>query len=152
MIPPSDFLLQLTHFLREKLHGTATLGADHVVMAAAIVLVFVTSDAIVKRDFAGKSAFCQQLQGPVNGCISNAGVFFLDKPVQFIGGQMIASFEKRTQDGIALCGLLEAYIFQVPVQDVLGLANHLARDRGLIVDAFLQRLRHAASQNTIQPT
>jgi len=40
----------------------------------------------------------------------------------------------------------------VPVQDVLGLAHHLARDRGLIVNAFLQRLRHAASQNTILPT
>lgn len=122
------------------------------VMAAAIVLVFVTRDAIVERHFAGETAFGQKLQGAINRRISDAGIFLLDKPVQLVGGQMVASFEKGAQDRIALRGLLEANIFQVPMKDVLGLANHLTRDRRLIVDALLQRLRHAASQNTILPT
>src|SRR5579871_6673293 len=52
MVFTADFLLELPDFLREKLHRTAALGANHVVMAAAIVLVLVTGDAVMERDLA----------------------------------------------------------------------------------------------------
>ena len=53
----TDFLLQAADFGRKELHRAATLGADHVVVAAAVVLVFVAGNAIVEGDFAGQSAF-----------------------------------------------------------------------------------------------
>ena len=51
MLAP-DLLLDLSHLLREKLYRSAAFGADHVVMAAAVVLVLVARDAIVKGHLA----------------------------------------------------------------------------------------------------
>ena len=51
---------------------------------------------------------------------------------------MVAGFKKRTQDSVALRRLLEADIFQVPMQNSLRFPHHLPGDGGLIVDAFLQ--------------
>jgi hypothetical protein len=51
---------------------------------------------------------------------------------------MVAGFEESTQDGVALGCLFESYAFQVPVQDLLGFADHLAGDGGLIINALLQ--------------
>src|SRR6185437_4201011 len=57
MMFAADFLLQAVHFRGEKLDGSAAIGAHHVVMTAAIVLVFVAGNPIVEGDFAGQSAF-----------------------------------------------------------------------------------------------
>jgi hypothetical protein len=51
----SDFLLQLLHLAGKKLHRTAALGADHVVMAAPVVLMLIPGDPIVESDLAGQS-------------------------------------------------------------------------------------------------
>jgi hypothetical protein len=88
----SDFVLDRSDFLREKFHGSATLGTDHVVMTAAIVLVFVTCNAVVKSNFAGETAARQQLQGPVYGGEADPRVGFLDQSVQFVDRKMLASF------------------------------------------------------------
>lgn len=61
VILESDFLLEAAYFLGEKLNRVAALRANHVVMAAAVVLMLVARDAVVERDFAGQSAFSQQL-------------------------------------------------------------------------------------------
>ena len=55
----ADFLLQVIDFLRKEFYRTAAPGADHVVVAAAIVLVLVAGDAVVKGNFAGEAAFRQ---------------------------------------------------------------------------------------------
>lgn len=138
-MPAADFLFQLLHFAREEFDGSSAFGTDHVVMAAAVVLVFVAGDAVVEGDFAGQSALGEQFQSPVDRSVANDGVFFLHQPMQFVGGEMIASFEEGTQDGIPLRGLLEADFLEVPVEDLLGLPDHLARNGRLIVDAILER-------------
>ena len=107
-------------------------------MAAAVVLVLVAGNAVVEGDFAGQAAFGEELQSAIDGGVADAGVFFLDKSVQFVGGEMVAGFEERVQDGVALGGLLEADALQVLVQDFLGFADHLAGDGGLIIDALPQ--------------
>ena len=126
------------------------LGADHVVMAAAVVLVLVAGDAVVKGDFAGQAALGQQLQRAVDGGVADAGVFFLHQAVKFVGGKMVAGFEEGAQDGVALRRLLQADALQMPVKDLLGFADHLAGDGGLIIDALLQHGAWNSSQNIIR--
>jgi hypothetical protein len=53
----ADLLLQLADFRGKKFDRTAALRADHVVVAAAVVLMLVAGDAVVEGDFAGQAAF-----------------------------------------------------------------------------------------------
>jgi hypothetical protein len=133
-----NFLFQMAHFLGEKLHRTAALGANHVVMAAPVVLVLIAGDAVMECDFAGQSALGQQFQRSVDSGVSNAFVFFLNQPMEFIGRKMIARLQKCPQDRVALRCLLQAHALQMPMQNILSLSHHLARNRGLIIDAILQ--------------
>jgi len=107
-------------------------------MAAAVVLMFVTGDAVVEGDLAGQSALGQQLESAVDGGVADAGIFFLNEAVKFVGREMVARFEKRAQDGVALRRLFEADALEVLVENLLGLAHHLTRDGGLVVDSLLQ--------------
>ena len=134
----SDFLLKLSDFLREKLNRTAATGTDHVMMAAAVVLVLVAGDPVMKCNFTGQAAFGQQLERAVNGGVADAGIFLLDQAMEFVGGKMVAGFQKGAQDGVPLGRLLQSHALEMAVQDILCLANHLAGESGLIIDAFLQ--------------
>ncbi len=51
---------------------------------------------------------------------------------------MLPRLQKGAEDGIALRRVFQAYTFEVTEQDRLRLADHLARDGGLIVNALLQ--------------
>src|SRR5271169_3809649 len=136
----SDFLLDLSDFLREKFNRSAALGTDHVVMTAAVVLVFVTRDAVVKSDLARQAATCQKLQRPVNGGETDARVGFLDQTMQFVDREMFTRFEESPQDGATLFGLFQADAFEMLQKNSFGFANVLPRDGFLIVDSFLQHV------------
>lgn len=137
----SDFLFQLIHFPGKEFHGTAALRANHMVMTAPVVLVFEAGNAIVEGDFAGESTLRQQLERAINRGVTNASIFLLHQAVQFISGEMVSGFQKRSQDRIALCRLLQADTLKMPVEDFLGFAHHLAGNRRLIIDALLQHER-----------
>jgi hypothetical protein len=137
MVLAADLLLDFSYLGREKFHRGAAFGAHHVVMAAAVVLVLEARNAVMKSDFTGQSTTGQQLQRPVDGGKSDACVFLLDQSVQFVGGEMLASFEKRAQDRVALPGLLQAYAAEMLQKNSLGFADALARDAGLIVNSLL---------------
>src|SRR5580698_4213979 len=107
-------------------------------VTAPVVLVLEAGNAVVEGDFAGQSALRQQLQRAIDGCKADARVFLLHQPVQFVGGKMIAGLEEGLQNGVTLCGLFEAYLFEVLMQDLLRFADHLTRDAGLVVNALLQ--------------
>ncbi len=117
------------------------------VMAAPVVLVLVTGNAVVERDFAGQSTLSQQLERAIDRCVADARVLFLHQAVQLVGGEVIAGFEKCAQDRVALASLLQADSLEMAVKYVLGLAHHLTRDRGLVVDTALRDalLEHEAS-------
>jgi len=137
MMPAPDLALNLPHLRREKLDRRTTFGAHHVVMAAAIVLVLVARDAVVESDLAGKTTACEKLECAINGREADARVFFLDQAVEFVGGEVFAGFDESPQDGVALLGLLEPNTPQMLQKDRFGLADALARDTGLVVDALL---------------
>jgi hypothetical protein len=146
LVSAPDLLLQLTHFLGEKFDRTAALRADHVMVAPPVVLMLVARNAIMERDFAGQSAFRQQLKRAIDGGETNAGVFFMHQAMQFVGRKMISGFEKRPQDGVTLRRLLEADPLEMAVQNILRLAHHLAGNRGLVINALLQ---HGRIENPI---
>ena len=56
-----NFLFHFSNLGRKKFHRCATLGANHMVMAPPIVLMFVAGDAVVKRHRAGQAAIRQEL-------------------------------------------------------------------------------------------
>src|SRR5579862_3971816 len=91
---PANFLLELARFLGKELHRAAAVSANHVVMAAAIVLVLIAGNAVVKGNFAGQAAFGEQLKSAVNGGVSDASIFFLHQAVKFVGREMVAGFEE----------------------------------------------------------
>src|SRR4051794_41822283 len=61
--------------------------------------------------------------------------------MEFVGGQVFASFEKCAENGVALRRVLQPDTLQVRMQNVFRLPHHLAGDAGLIVDSLLQH-RH----------
>src|ERR1700733_10398672 len=149
VILAADFLLKLADFLRKKFDRAAAIGADHMVMAAAVVLVFIAGNTVMEGDFAGQAALRQQFQRAVDGGVADAGIFFLHQAVQFVGGEMVAGFKKSMENGVALRRLLQANRLQMAMKNLLRLADHLAGDGGLIIDALLQ---HGVelSQDTIR--
>ena len=93
-MPAPNFLFQLFHFVGKEFDRSATFSADHMVMAPPVVLVLVTGDAVVKRNFAGEAAFGQQFESAVDGGVTDAGIFLLDEAMKFVGRQVVAGFEK----------------------------------------------------------
>jgi len=140
MVLASDLLFNFSDLFREKFDRRTALRAHHVVMVAAVVLMFITRDAIMKRNFAGQSATREQLQSPVDGGESDARVGALNQSMQFVDGEMLTGLEKSPQDGAALFRLLKADALEMAKKDFLGLADTLARDDGLIVNTFLQHV------------
>jgi len=107
-------------------------------MTAAVVLMLVAGDAVVKSDFAGQSAFGEQLQSAIDGSVADAGILLLNQAVELVGGKMVAGLKKGAENRVTLGSLLEANTLQVAMKNVLGLADHLAGQGRLIVDAFLK--------------
>jgi hypothetical protein len=107
-------------------------------VAAAIVLMFVTRDAIVKSNFAGQSTFGEQFQSTVHSGEADMGILLLHQPVQFVDGEMLAGFKEGAQNGIALRRVFQADTLEMLMQNLLRFTHHLWRDAGLVVDAFLQ--------------
>jgi hypothetical protein len=138
MVLASDFLLDLSDFLQEKLYRSAALGADHVVVTTPVVLVLITRDAVVKSDFARQAASSKHFQRPVNGAETDARVGSFDQAMQFVDREMFPGFKEGPQNRIALFRLLQSHAAQMLQQNSFGFADVLRRDGRLIVDSFLQ--------------
>jgi hypothetical protein len=155
VVGEANLLLEFVDFGRKELYRTPTFGTDHVMVAAAVVLMFVASDSIVKSDFAGQAAIDEQFQSTVDGSESDARIFFSDQAMKLVEGKMLAGFEEGAQNSIALRRVFQANAFEMAVQNILRLANHLARDTRLIIDPLLQHARefeaggHASSRTPI---
>ena len=80
----SDFLFQAIHLGREEFYRTATFGAYHVMMAAAIVLMLIARDSVMKRYFTGQAAFGQEFERAINSGKPDFGILFLYQTVQFV--------------------------------------------------------------------
>lgn len=141
MVLAADVFFQAIDFRREEFDGASAGGADHVVMATAVVLMLVARNAIVKGDFAGESALGKQLERAINRCDADAWITFAHELVKLFDREVLVSFEKGKKDGIALLGPFQADAFQVLLKTILRLAQPFLRNRDGIIDAFLQHFR-----------
>ena len=146
VILAANLLFQLAHLGREELDRNSAVGADHVVVAAAIELVFIAGNAIVKGDLTGQPAFRQQLECAVDRSKTNLGVLFARQTEELIGRKVIAGFQEGAQDGIALVRMFQTYPFKVFIENILGLAHGFARGRRMIVNPSLQHEASAGAQ------
>src|SRR3954469_25069588 len=96
----ADLLLQLVNLRREELDRAPTIGADHVVVAASVVLVLVTGDAVVEGDLACQSALGEQLESTVDGSKSDLRVFLFHQPMEFVRRHVVAGLKEGLQDGV----------------------------------------------------
>jgi len=60
--------------------------------------------------------------------------------VQFVDGEVLARFQKRSEYGTPLPRLLQSDTFQVLMKDSFRFTDVLPRDGQLIVDSLLQHL------------
>jgi hypothetical protein len=127
-MPASNFLFDLSNLLGKKFDRRAALGTYHVVMAAPVVLVFIARDAIMESNLARQTAAGEKFQRAIHGGESNSRIIFLDQPVQFIDGEVLARFEEGSEYGAALAGLLQSDTFQVLVEDSFRFADVFPRD------------------------
>lgn len=137
----ADLLFQAIDFRREEFHGSSARCADHVVMAAPIVLMLIASDAVVECDFAGQSALGEQFESAIDRSHADPGIALTHELVKLFDGEMFMSFEKSEEDSVALLGPFQADTFQMLLKTILGLPQPLLRDRDGIIDAFLQHFR-----------
>ena len=110
-------------------------------MAAAIVLMLVTRDAVVERDLAGESAFCQQLQRAIHRSKANARIAFAHELMKLFDGEVLVRFEECEEDGVTLLGPFQADAFEMLLKSILCFTQPFLRDRDWIINAFLQHLR-----------
>src|SRR2546422_10764776 len=88
----SDLLFKAVDFGRKKFHRTAAFRAHHVMVAAAVVLVLVAGEAIMKSDFAGPAALGQQLERAINRGKTDLGVLLLHQPGDVAASEVAAGF------------------------------------------------------------
>ena len=137
VVAAADVFFEFLDFVGKEFDRAAAISADHVVVAAAIVLVLVTRDAVVEGDFAGEVALGQQLQGAVDGGVTDPGIFLFNEAMELVRGEMLTGLQECLQDRVALGGVLQANTLEVLVQNTLRFADHLGRDGGLVVDALV---------------
>src|SRR5262245_29386069 len=143
----ADLFLQLAYLRREELHRGAAFGTDHVMMAAAVELVFVAGGAVRERNSARQPALGQKFERTVYRGEADLGVALFHQAKKLVGGKMVARVEKRAQDGIALLGVLQTHTAEMPVKNILGFAHGFARRRCVIVNSSLEH--GVASRNTV---
>lgn len=136
----ADLAFQVFQFGGKEFHRASALGTDHVVVSAAVVLMFVTRDAVMEGDFTGKAAFGEKLEGAIDGSETDLRVLLADHAVKLVGGKVVASVKEGAEDGVALASVLEAYLLQVLMKDGCSFAQHFARDCGLIINPFRQHV------------
>jgi len=72
---PGDFLLKLFYARVLEFDDLATAGADQVIVMLIQVTGFIACLAISEMTLLSDAALSKQLQGPVNGCITDPGIF-----------------------------------------------------------------------------
>jgi hypothetical protein len=134
----ANFLLQFTNLGGEELNRDSALRANHVVMIAAIELVFVARNTVVKSDLTSQSTFGQQLERAINSCETDLGIFFPGETEKFVGGEMVARLKERAENRVALIGMFQPNALQMFIENLLRLTHSFACRRRVIINAALQ--------------
>jgi hypothetical protein len=105
---PGDFLLKLFYARVLEFDDLPTADADQVIVMLIQVTGFIACLAISEMALLGDAAFSKQLQGPVNGGITDPGVFTAQAQVKFFGGEVGTDTQKLLENNFPLAGRLQA--------------------------------------------
>jgi hypothetical protein len=94
--------LELFDALIFEFDDRAAFRADEVVVMAVRGLVLVPRKPVLESSFVGQSRIGQQLQGAINGGVTDAGVVFFHPNVQFFGTQVLPGIDKDLQNIVTL--------------------------------------------------
>jgi len=143
----ADLLFNLCHFRREEFNRAAAFGANHVMMAAAVKLVFKAGGPIRKRHHAGQTAFGKQLERPIHSGKADLRVLFSHQAEEFVSRKMVARLQERAQNRISLVSVLQSNALQMAIENVLSFAHGFTRWWSMVVNPSLQHLHPGPSEN-----
>ena len=132
----SNLFLYLVDLRRIELHRAPALRANHMMMAATVVLMLVAGHAVLEGHLARQSALRQQLQRPVDRGEPDPRIVALHQMVQFLRREMATCLQKRAQDCVALSGVLQPDSFQVVTKTLLGLPYRFMRELRTVINVF----------------
>src|SRR4030067_2547849 len=114
-----DILLELFNLGVFKFDDGAALSADQVIMVSLSCVVFVSRKSVFKPALLGHSCSGQELERPVHGRITDAGIRFLHQAMQFFRAQMPAGNHEDPEDLIPLLRGFEPLAGQV-IRQLIG--------------------------------
>jgi len=102
----ANLALDAFHLAGEEFNRAAALGANHVMVVAAVVLVLVAGDAVIESNFACQAAVGEKLERAVDGSEADTLVFFAHETKKLVRREVFAGVEESSQDGVALLRVL----------------------------------------------
>ena len=84
MMPRGQLILQRFELGGKEFNDATTFGTNHVIVMLMLVIMFVMGEPIPEAHFAGQSGFREQLQGAIDSCLTDAGVYFLDQTIEVL--------------------------------------------------------------------
>jgi hypothetical protein len=107
---PGDFLLKLFYARIFEFDDLPTADADQVIVMLTQVTGFIACLAISEMTLLGDAAFSKQLQGPVNGGITDPGIFPAQAQVKLFGREVRADPQELLENNFPLAGRLQALV------------------------------------------
>jgi len=107
---PGDFLLKLFYARVLEFDDLPTAGADQVIVMFIQVTGFIARLAIAEMTLLSDAALSKQLQGPVNGGITDPGIFPAQTQVKFFGREVRADTQELLENYFPLAGRLQALV------------------------------------------
>lgn len=130
MFPGHCFL----HFFNmgiDEFNNLAAFRADEMIVVAIVSGAAFKTDKAVSEVFSGRqSGPGQQLQGPINGGKADAGNFFLDMTVQFLGADVALFLKKCVGDQPALLRQLQPLGAEIVFEMLKIVLSHHVSPRG----------------------
>jgi hypothetical protein len=104
-----NLLLQALDTQALELDDLSTIGADKVVVVMVTLAGLVKGLPGAEVPLLGDAALGEQLQGAVDGGITDAGMLATNPEIQTLGGKMIGGVQKFVKDRLPLAGRLQTF-------------------------------------------
>ena len=109
---PGDFLLKLFYARVLEFDDLPTADADQVIVMFIQVTGFIARLAIAEMTLLSDAALSKQLQGPVNGGITDPGIFPAQAQVKLFSGEVRADTQELLENNFSLAGRFQALVEQ----------------------------------------
>ena len=102
-----------------ELDDLAALGTDHVIVMLMFVVMLEVRTSITKTNFTRESGFGQDLEGSIDGGLTDGRIFFFNELIKILIRQVLFSAQKNIQDQRALRRTFQPLLLDVFKKDFL---------------------------------